>query len=381
MPVTIVKIENNKQLKKFVAFPNELYKDSPYYVPELFEDAMNTLRKDRNAAFEFCEADYFLAYKDGRIAGRIAVILNKVSNEKWGQKAARFGWIDFIDDNEVVDALFAAAEQWARERGLTELQGPLGFTDFDREGMLIEGFDRLGTMATMYNYPYYPEHMARMGYVKDAEWVEYLLKVPDKRWEKAERISAIVERKYGLRLEHCKSRSQLVKRYGSKLFELVNECYAPLYGYTPLTEKQIEQFIKMYIPVIDLRLISLVVDADDNLIALGVSIYSLAEALRKAKGKLFPFGWWHLLKALFIKHPTRLDFLLVAVKPEYQSKGVFAMIFNDLLGNYLQMNLVDVESNPELETNTKMQSQWNDFEKELHKRRRAYKKELKSEVL
>ena len=381
MPVTIVKIENNKQLKKFVAFPNELYKDSPCYVPELFEDAMNTLRKDRNAAFEFCEADYFLAYKDGRIAGRIAVILNKVSNEKWGQKAARFGWIDFIDDNEVVDALFAAAEQWARERGLTELQGPLGFTDFDREGMLIEGFDRLGTMATMYNYPYYPEHMARLGYVKDAEWVEYLLKVPDKRWEKAERISAIVERKYGLRLEHCKSRSQLVKRYGAKLFQLVNECYAPLYGYTPLTEKQIEQFIKMYIPVIDLRLISLVVDADDNLVALGVSIYSLAEALRKAKGRLFPFGWWHLLKALFIKHPTRLDFLLVAVKPEYQSKGVFAMVFNDLLGNYLQMDLVDVESNPELETNTKVQSQWNDFEKELHKRRRAYKKELKSEVL
>ena len=381
MPVTIVKIENNKQLKKFVAFPNELYKDSPCYVPELFEDAMNTLRKDRNAAFEFCEADYFLAYKDGRIAGRIAVILNKVSNEKWGQKAARFGWVDFIDDNEVVDALFAAAEQWARERGLTELQGPLGFTDFDREGMLIEGFDRLGTMATMYNYPYYPEHMARMGYVKDAEWVEYLLKVPDKRWEKAERISAIVERKYGLRLEHCKSRSQLVKRYGAKLFQLVNECYAPLYGYTPLTEKQIEQFIKMYIPVIDLRLISLVVDAEDNLVALGVSIYSLAEALRKAKGRLFPFGWWHLLKALFIKHPTRLDFLLVAVKPEYQSKGVFAMVFNDLLGNYLQMDLVDVESNPELETNTKVQSQWNDFEKELHKRRRAFKKELKSEVL
>ena len=381
MPVTIVKIENNKQLKKFVAFPNELYKDSPCYVPELFEDAMNTLRKDHNAAFEFCEADYFLAYKNGRIAGRIAVILNKVSNEKWGQKAARFGWIDFIDDNEVVDALFAAAEQWARERGLTELQGPLGFTDFDRDGMLIEGFDRLGTMATMYNYPYYPEHMARLGYVKDAEWVEYLLKVPDKRWEKAERISAIVERKYGLRLEHCKSRSQLVKRYGAKLFQLVNECYAPLYGYTPLTEKQIEQFIKMYIPVIDLRLISLVVDADDNLVALGVSIYSLSEALRKAKGRLFPFGWWHLLKALFIKHPTRLDFLLVAVKPEYQSKGVFAMVFNDLLGNYLQMDLVDVESNPELETNTKVQSQWNDFEKELHKRRRAFKKELKSEVL
>ena len=376
MPVTIVKVENNRQLKRFVKFGFELYKDCPYYVPELFEDAMNTLRKDRNAAFEFCDADYFLAYKDGVLAGRIAVLVNKAANEKWGQNAARFGWIDFIDDNEVVDSLFATAEQWARERGLTELQGPLGFTDLDREGMLIEGFDRLGTMATIYNYPYYPEHMNRLGFVKDADWVEYLLKVPNERWAKAERISAIVERKFGLRVVHCNSRSELAKRYGSKLFELVNECYAPLYGFTPLTRKQIDQFIKMYLPVIDLRLISLVVDADDNLVALGVSIYSLADALRKAKGKLFPFGWWYLLKALFIKHPKRLDFLLVAVKPEYQSKGAFAMVFNDLLGNYLQMDLVDVESNPELETNTKVQSQWNDFEKEQHKRRRAFRKEL-----
>lgn len=376
MSVTIVKVENNRQLKRFVKFGYELYKECPYYVPELFEDAMNTLRKDRNAAFEFCDADYFLAYKDGVLAGRIAVLVNKVANEKWGQNAARFGWVDFIDDNEVVDALFATAERWARERGLTELQGPLGFTDLDREGMLIEGFDRLGTMATIYNYPYYPEHMNRLGFVKDADWVEYLLKVPNERWAKAERISAIVERKFGLRVVHCSSRSELAKCYGSKLFELVNECYAPLYGFTPLTRKQIDQFIKMYLPVIDLRLISLVVDADDNLVALGVSIYSLADALRKAKGKLFPFGWWYLLKALFIKHPKRLDFLLVAVKPEYQSKGAFAMVFNDLLGNYLQMDLVDVESNPELETNTKVQSQWNDFEKEQHKRRRAFKKEL-----
>lgn len=376
MSVTIVKVENNRQLKRFVKFGYELYKDCQYYVPELFEDAMNTLRKDRNAAFEFCDADYFLAYKDGVLAGRIAVLVNKVANEKWGQNAARFGWVDFIDDNEVVDALFATAERWARERGLTELQGPLGFTDLDREGMLIEGFDRLGTMATIYNYPYYPEHMNRLGFVKDADWVEYLLKVPNEKWAKAERISAIVERKFGLRVVHCNSRSELAKRYGSKLFELVNECYAPLYGFTPLTRKQIDQFIKMYLPVIDLRLISLVVDADDNLVALGVSIYSLADALRKAKGKLFPFGWWHLLKALFIKHPKRLDFLLVAVKPEFQSKGAFAMVFNDLLGNYLQMDLVDVESNPELETNTKVQSQWNDFEKEQHKRRRAFKKDL-----
>lgn len=376
MSVTIVKVENNRQLKRFVKFGYELYKECPYYVPELFEDAMNTLRKDRNAAFEFCDADYFLAYKDGVLAGRIAVLVNKVANEKWGQNAARFGWVDFIDDKEVVDALFATAEKWARERGLTELQGPLGFTDLDREGMLIEGFDRLGTMSTIYNYPYYPEHMNRLGFAKDADWVEFLLKIPEKKWEKAERVAAIVERKFGLRTLKCKSRSELAKRYGYQLFALVNECYAPLYGFTPLTDKQIDQLIKMYLPVIDLRLISLVVDKDDNLVGMGVSIYSLAEALRKSRGRMLPFGWWHLLKALFVKPPKRLDFLLVAVKPEYQSKGVFALIFNEMLDNFMKLGIVDVESNPELETNHKIQSQWSEFEKEQHKRRRAFKKEL-----
>lgn len=376
MPVKIVKVGNNRELKRFVEFPNELYKDSPYYVPELFGDAVDTLRKDRNGAFEFCEADYFLAYRDGKVVGRIAVILNNAANEKWGQKAARFGWVDFIDDAEVVDALFAAAEGWARERGLKEIQGPLGFTDFDREGMLVDGFDRIGTMSTYYNYPYYPKHMERMGYEKDVDWIEYLLKMPDKKWEKAERVSAIVERKFGLKVVRCKSRSELAKRYGHQLFALVNECYSPLYGFTPLTGKQIDQLIKSYLPFVDLRLISLVTDKDDNLVAMGVSIYSLAEALRKSRGKLFPFGWWHLLKALFIKPSKRLDFLLVGVKPEYQSKGVFAMIFNDLIGNFLQMGIVDVESNPELESNVKMQSQWSEFDKEQHKRRRAYKKEL-----
>lgn len=376
MAVNIVKVENNRQLKNFINFGNELYKGNPYFVPELFADAMTTLRKDRNAAFEFCEADYFLAYRDGKIVGRIAAIINNIANEKWNTKAARFGWVDFIDDNEVVDALFGAAEAWARERGMTEIQGPLGFTDLDREGMLIEGFDRLGTMATIYNHPYYPKQMERMGYIKDADWIEFLLKVPEKKWDKAERVSAIVEKKFGLSVVRCKSRSELAKRYGNAIFELVNECYSQLYGFSPLSKKQIEQLIKMYIPVIDLRLISLIVDKEDNLVGLGISIYSLSEALQKAKGKLFPFGWWHLAKALFFKHPKRLDFLLVAVKPEYQSKGAFAMIFNDLLGNYIKMGFVDVESNPELEDNKKIQTQWNEFEKELHKRRRAFKKEL-----
>lgn len=378
MAVEIVKVTTKKQLKRFIRFNYELYKGNPYFVPELFEDTMGTLRKDRNAAFEFCDADYFLAYRNGKIVGRIAAIINNRANEKWGLKAARFGWVDFIDDNEVVDALFATAEAWARERGMNEIQGPLGFTDLDPEGMLIDGFDRLGTMATIYNHPYYPKHLERLGYVKDADWVEFLFTVPDKKWEKAERVAAIVERKFELRVVKAKSLKEIAKRYGKAIFELCNESYAELYGYSPLTPKQIEQFIKMYLPFADKRLLSLVVDKDDNLVALGVSIFSLADALRKAKGRLFPFGWWHLLKALFIKQPKRLDFLLAAVKPEYQSKGAFALVFNELIGHYIDMGIVDIESNPELEDNKKMQTLWADFDKEQHKRRRAFKKELGS---
>ena len=376
MSVEVIKVETIKQLKEFVNYNYELYKNCPYAVPELYEDAVNTLRKDRNAAFEFCDADYFLALRDGKIVGRVAAIINKRANEQWGLKAARFGWVDFIDDAEVSAALISAVEQWARERGMTELQGPLGFTDFDREGMLVEGFDRLGTMATIYNYPYYPQHMERLGFEKDADWVEFLIKVPEKNWEKAERLSAIIARKYKLRVVKCKSRSELAKRYGKALFELVNECYAPLYGYSPLSDKQIEQFIKQYLPVIDLRLVSLIVDENDNLVALGVTLVSLARALQKAKGRIFPFGWFHLAKALFFSRPKRLDFLLVAIKPEYQSKGVMALLFNDLMPRFIAMGFEDVETNPELETNNKVQAQWESFNPEQHKRRRAYKKAL-----
>lgn len=376
MSVEIVKVETMGQLKKFVRYNYELYKENPYAVPELYEDAMNTLRRDRNAAFEFCEADYFLALRDGKVVGRVAAIINHRANERWGIKAARFGWVDFIDDAGVVDALFATVEQWARERGMTELQGPLGFTDLDREGMLVEGFDRLGTMATIYNFPYYPQHMERMGFEKDADWVEFLIKVPEKNWEKAERLSAIITRKYNLRVVQCKSRSELAKRYGKALFSLVNECYAPLYGFSPLSDRQVEQLIKQYLPAIDLRLVSMIVDENDNLVGLGVTLASLSIALQKAKGRLFPFGWFHLAKALFFSRPKRLDFLLVAIKPEYQSKGVMALLFNDLMPRYIAMGFEDVETNPELETNNKVQAQWESFEKEQHKRRRAYKKAL-----
>lgn len=376
MSVKIVKVTTKRELKQFISFNNELYKGNPYFVPDLYDDSLSTLRKDVNAAFEFCVADYFLAFRDGKVVGRVAAIINNRANEIWNRKAVRFGWIDFIDDVEVSAALMSTVENWGREHGMNEVQGPMGFTDFDKEGMLIEGFDRVGTMATIYNYPYYPRHLEQLGYVKDADWVEFLFKVPEKNWERTERLSALIARRNNLHVVKCESRSKLAKRYGKALFELVNVCYAPLYGFSPLSDAQINQFIKTYLPLIDLRLVSLVADADENLVGIGVSLTSFAEALQKSKGRLLPFGWIHFIKPFLCRHPKRLDFLLMAIKPEYQGKGVNAMIINDLLPRYIEMGVVDIESNPELELNEKIQSQWDAFEKEQHKRRRAYKKDI-----
>ena len=376
MAINIISVSTRKQLKQFIRFNYELYKGNPYSVPDLYEDMLNTLDGKRNPAFEFCEAEYFLAMRNGEIVGRVAAIINRRANEKWGVKAVRFGWIDFIDDIEVSKALLESVEKWGRQRGMTEVQGPLGFTDLDPEGMLIEGFDRLSTMATIYNYPYYPEHLEKLGYAKETDWIELLIKVPEKTPEKIERIANMVAKRFELKTMQFKSNRELERRYGKEIFDLINRSYAPLYGFSELSNKQIEQYIKMYLPLVDRRMITLIANKEEKLIGVGITITSLAEALQKAKGKLFPFGWFHILKALFIKRPTRLDFLIVAISPEYQGKGVNAMIINNILPNYVKMGFKDVETNPELESNNKVQAQWELFEKEQHKRRRAYKKSI-----
>ena len=374
MTITIKKVTTKKELKKFIRFNYELYKDNPYSVPDLYDDMLNTFSPQKNAAFEFCEADYFLAYKDNKVVGRVAAIINRRANETWNKKEVRFGWIDFIDDLEVSKALLDTVEKWGKERGMEAMVGPLGFTDMDAEGMLVEGFDQLGTMATIYNYPYYPEHMQRLGLEKEADWVEFKLTVPDKLPEKFVRISEIILQKYKLKIKKLNRKELKEKNYGQRIFDLINEAYAPLYGYSQMTQRQIDQYIKMYLPLIDLRMVSLVEDEAGELVAVGISMPSLSEALQKAKGKMLPFGWFHLLKALFIKKPKVLDLLLVGVKPEYQSKGVNALLFYDLVPVYQQMGFEYGESNPELELNKKVQAQWSAFESVQHKRRRAFKK-------
>jgi len=363
------------QLRQYVQFGIDLYKDNACYVPPLISDDINTLSPDVNPAFDFCDAQSFMAFRNGDPVGTITAIINHAVNEKTGRHDLRFGFTDFIDDKEVVDELFTAVQKWGTERGMTHIVGPMGFTDMDHEGMLIEGFDEMGTMATIYNYPYYVSHMERLGFEKDVDWVEFRMTVPDEIPEKYVRISDIVAKKFGLRIKKYTSRSKIKREYGHAIFELVNEAYADLYGFAALTRRQIDHYINEYIGILRLEDVCLVVDSDDKLVAMGISMPSMSEALRKARGKMFPFGWYHLLKAIRGKSDV-VDLLLVAVKPEYQSKGVNAMIFCDLIPEYIRNGYKYAESNLELEGNDNVQKQWEYFERRQHRRRRAWRKPI-----
>ena len=377
MSVEIKKVTSKSDLKRFIRFNYEFYKNNPYSVPDLYDDMLNTFSPKKNAAFEFCEADYFLALRDGKIVGRVAAIINRRANETWNRKTVRFGWIDFIDDMEVSTALIDTVKQWGKERGMTEIEGPLGFTDMDAEGMLVEGFDQLSTMATIYNYPYYPQHMERLGLSKSADWVEMKIYVPDAIPEKHRRISEIIAKRYNLHIRKLKSKKE-VRQSGvaHDIFRLINDAYTPLFGYSRMTERQIDQYVKMYVPVLDLRMVSIVENEQNEIVAVGISMASLSRALQKAKGRLLPFGWYHLLKALMWKRPKVLDLLLVAVRPDYQGKGVNALLFTDLIPVYKELGFEYAESNPELEMNEKVQNQWQYFKTEQHKRRRCFKADI-----
>ena len=357
-------------------FANKLYKGNEFYVPTLPFDEMNTLDKSRNGAFEFCDADYFLAYRHGTLVGRVAAILNNRANEAWKVKQVRFGWIDFIDDYEVSEALINTVIEWGRERGMDRIAGPLGFTDFDPEGMLVEGFDRLGTMVMIYNHPYYMKHMERLGMVKEVDWLEYRLEIPETIPERFVTVSKVVQERYNLRIRKLTRKEVMREGYGRKFFQLINETYCHLYGFSLLSDKQIDQYVKLYLGIVDLRMVSFVENEAGELVAAGISMPSLSKALQRCGGKLFPFGWWYLLKNMYIKKPDTLDLLLIGVKPEYQNKGVNTLLFMDLFHTFRKMGFKYAESSAELESNTKIHQMWNLFDREQHKRRRIYTKEI-----
>lgn len=379
--IEIKKVESRRDLCKFIDFHNELYKGNPYHVPNLYFDEMNTFRKDKNAAFDFCEAEYFMAYRDGKAVGRVAAIINHSANKKWERESVRFGWIDFVDDIEVSKALLKAAEDYGKSKGMKEIVGPLGFTDMDPEGMLLYGYDQLGTQATAYNYPYYPEHMDRMGgWEKDNDYVEYKLYVPEEMPEKYATIAKMIQKRYNLQVKKLK-RNEIYGEngYGKKIFNVVNETFKDLYGYSKLTDRQIEQYVKMYLPMADLDLITIIEDwntPDHKVVGVGISIPSLARALQKCGGKLFPFGWWHILRALKFHKTEVVDLLLVGVLPEYRQKGANALLFYDLIPHYQRLGFKWGETHVEMETNMKVQGQWQYLNREIHKRRRCYKKDI-----
>lgn len=378
--VQIKRVETKKDLKAFIEFHYDLYEGDPYDAPNLYSDELNTLSRDKNAAFDFCEAEYFLALKEGKVVGRVAAIINNKANEKWEKKDVRFGWIDFIDDIEVSNALLKAVEDYGKEKGMTSIVGPLGFTDMDPEGMLTWGFDQLGTMATIYNYDYYPKHMEKLGgWEKDNDYVEYRLDVPETAPEKYTKIAEMVEKRYNLHARKLTKKEIFEGGYGKKLFDLINVTYAHLYGFSELTDRQIDQYVKMYFPLADLDLITVIEDGnkDNQLVGLAITIPSLTRALQKCRrGRLFPFGWWHLLRAIKFHKTEVVDLLLIGVLPEYRSKGANALVFADLIPRYVKYGFKWGETHVEMETNESVQSQWGPLDPTMHKKRRCYRKAI-----
>lgn len=378
--VQIKRVETKKDLKAFIEFHYDLYEGDPYDAPNLYSDELNTLSRDKNAAFDFCEAEYFLALKEGKVVGRVAAIINHKANEKWEKKDVRFGWIDFIDDIEVSSALLKAVEDYGKEKGMTSIVGPLGFTDMDPEGMLTWGFDQLGTMATIYNYDYYPKHMEKLGgWEKDNDYVEYRLDVPETAPEKYTKIAEMVEKRYNLHARKLTKKEIFEGGYGKKLFDLINVTYSHLYGFSELTDRQIDQYVKMYFPLADLDLITVIEDGnkDNQLVGLAITIPSLTRALQKCRrGRLFPFGWWHLLRAIKFHKTEVVDLLLIGVLPEYRSKGANALVFADLIPRYVKYGFKWGETHVEMETNESVQSQWGPLDPTMHKKRRCYRKAI-----
>lgn len=380
--IEIKKVESKKDLKTFIDFHYDLYEGNEYDVPNLFSDEMNTLSKDKNAAFEFCEAEYYLAYKDGKLAGRVAAIINHKANNKWGKKSVRFGWIDFIDDREVSKALLNAVEKYGREKGMEDVVGPLGFTDMDPEGMLVWGFDQLGTMPTIYNYAYYPEHIEALeGFEVDNKYVEFKIMVPDEVPEKYAKIAMMIEKRYNLHVRKLTKKDVFQGGIGQKIFDLINDTYKDLYGYSELSQKQIDQLIKSYLGFLDFNLITCIEDwtgGEHKLIGVGITMPSLAHALRKChRGRLLPFGWFHVLRAIKQHKTNIVDLLLIGILPEYRAKGANALLFADLIPWYQKYGIEWGETQVELETNAGVQGQWGALTPVMHKRRKCYKKIIK----
>ncbi|MBQ7453252.1 MAG: GNAT family N-acetyltransferase [Clostridia bacterium] len=372
--VEVKKITSKREMKKFVKFPTDLYKDNPYYVPPFELDEYNLTSPKKNASFEESEAEYFLAYRDNKVVGRVAGIVSHAYNEKNHTKYARFSRFDTINDSEVAKALLETAENWAREKGMEYIHGPLGFNDLEREGLLVEGFETLGTFQGSWNAEYYKKLIEENGYKPDCKWVEWRLYVPKEPNERVARVCQMVEKRYGFYEKQFKNTKEIIDGYGKKFFELLDECYKNLYGTIPFNDKLIDQTIGLFKLIINKDYVSLIFNKDDELIGFGLAYASIADAIRKSKGRYLPFGWARLLHA--IKHPKVLELALIAVKPEYQKKGVTAVIINHMLERIMKNGIDHCDSGAQLETNTPALESLDMFDREVVRRKTCYIKKL-----
>ena len=374
--IEIRTVTNNRELKQFIRFYYDLYRGSKYAVPFLFFDEWNTLSRDKNPSFECCDTEYFMAFREGKMVGRVAAIINKRANERWNRREVRFGWFDFVDDIEVSRALLQAVEDWGRSQGMNEIAGPLGFTDMDREGMLVEGFEELATVYINYNHPYYPKHMEQLGgWKKDNDYMEYKVKVPEVVPDKFAKLSEMIEKRYNLHPRKFTSHELVEEGMGRYIFHLINDTYKDLYGYSELSEHQIDQLVDAYIKKADLNLVTGVVDgnADNKLIGFGITFPSFARAMQKShNGSLWPITWWRVLRALKWHKTDTVDLLLIGVLPEYRAKGANALIFNDLIQQFQRYGFKWAEAMQQMETNTGVQSHWQYLESRQHRRHRCY---------
>lgn len=376
MAVEIKEITTHKELKQFIEFTNTLYRECEYYCPPLFFDEVNCFDKEKNPALEVCDYKLWMAFRDGKAVGRIAGIVNYKANEKWGCKNARFGWFDFIDDLEVSKALLDTVAAWGKEKGMTAINGPVGFTDFDHQGLLLEGYDYLAPMASLYNFPYYVKHFDAYGLTKDADWIEIQVYPPTCCPERLNRIAEIVKERSHVRVDKVKNARELVRKYGIEYMDVIDVAYQKLYNFQPMTIKQKNYYKDMYFPILNFDFVTLVVNDKDEVVGVGVGMPDISEALRKCGGHLFPFGWYHVLKALKAKQMDAFNFLLIAVRPDYQDKGINALFFQDQIPYINKYKIKRLETTSILETNTKNIANFTQFDHKVHKRRRAYIKQI-----
>lgn len=371
MAIILKEITGHRDLKRFVLFPFTLYRGNANWVPPIISGELEELSPDKNPAFTHCEVKYLLAYKGREIVGRIAGIINHKYNERWDQKVVRFYWFDFIDDMKVSGMLLKAIEQWARGKGIEGIIGPMGFTNFERQGMLVEGFDKLPTISSTYNYGYYPKHMKYHGYSKDSDYVEFIITVPDRSPEKSQFIAETVAKRYKLHILRASSKKELLT-YSEQVFRVINAAYGPIHGFVPLDEHQIQHTLKRFRSVITLDFTTAVLDENNQMVGFHIAMPSLSRAMQKARGRLFPFGFYHIAKA--IRKPKKIDILLFGVIPEYQNKGVNAFLMHELTVACLKHGIPFAESNGMLEENFKMLNFQRYFEAVQHKRRRLFYK-------